>query len=167
MNKYLLGIIVFLILISTNKLSYILGCNINKLLDNVYLTEFFTIAVIYYCIKIFGDKNTKSHLSQSIILYVLLKFFTKMNSTFTIISLIIIGIILIENMLKDKNELVDNSDNSDNSDNLLLENKEKILVMIVVIGFIYNITIKYKQFGKKFNILEFFFSKKCNNLIYT
>ena len=164
MNKYLLGIIVFLILISTNKLSYILGCNINKLLDNVYLTEFFTIAVIYYCIKIFGDKNTKSHLSQSIILYVLLKFFTKMNSTFTIISLIIIGIILIENMLKDKNELLDDEDTSDN---LLLENKEKILVMIVVIGFIYNISIKYKQFGKKFNILEFFFSKKCNNLIYT
>lgn len=164
MNKYLLGIIVFLILISTNKLSYILGCNINKLLDNVYLTEFFTIAVIYYSIKIFGDKNTKSHLSQSIILYVLLKFFTKMNSTFTIISLIIIGIILIENMLKDKNELVDDEDISDN---LLLENKEKILVMIVVIGFIYNISIKYKQFGKKFNILEFFFSKKCNNLIYT
>ena len=164
MNKYLLGIIVFLILISTNKLSYILGCNINKLLDNVYLTEFFTIAVIYYSIKIFGDKNTKSHLSQSIILYVLLKFFTKMNSTFTIISLIIIGIILIENMLKDKNELVDDEDNSDN---LLLENKEKILVMVVVIGFIYNIMIKYKQFGKKFNILEFFFSKKCNNLIYT
>tara|TARA_Y100000389_G_C17347414_1_gene456575 strand:+ start:21 stop:515 length:495 start_codon:yes stop_codon:yes gene_type:complete len=164
MNKYLLGIIVFLILISTNKLSYILGCNINKLLDNVYLTEFFTIAVIYYCIKIFGDKNIKSHLSQSIILYVLLKFFTKMNSTFTIISLIIIGIILIENMLKDKNELVDDEDISDN---LLLENKEKILVMIVVIGFIYNISIKYKQFGKKFNILEFFFSKKCNNLIYT
>ena len=163
MNKYLLGIIVFLILISTNKLSYILGCNINKLLDNVYLTEFFTIAVIYYSIKIFGDKNTKSHLSQSIILYVLLKFFTKMNSTFTIISLIIIGIILIENMLKDKNELVDDEDISDN---LLLENKEKILVMIVVIGFIYNISIKYKQFGKKFNILEFFFSKKCNNLIY-
>ena len=164
MNKYLLGIIVFLILISTNKLSYILGCNINKLLDNVYLTEFFTIAVIYYSIKIFGDKNTKSHLSQSIILYVLLKFFTKMNSTFTIISLIIIGIILIENMLKDKNELVDDEGNSDN---LLLENKEKILVMVVVIGFIYNITIKYKQFGKKFNILEFFFSKKCNNIIYT
>ena len=164
MNKYLLGIIVFLILISTNKLSYILGCNINKLLDNVYLTEFFTIAVIYYCIKIFGDKNTKSHLSQSIILYVLLKFFTKMNSTFTIISLIIIGIILIENMLKDKNELIDDVDNSDN---LLLENKEKILVMVVVIGFIYNISIKYKQFGKKFNILEFFFSKKCNNIIYT
>ena len=164
MNKYLLGIIVFLIIISTNKLSYILGCNINKLLDNVYLTEFFTIAVIYYCIKIFGDKNTKSHLSQSIILYVLLKFFTKMNSTFTIISLIIIGIILIENMLKDKNELIDDVDNSDN---LLLENKEKILVMIVVIGFIYNISIKYKQFGKKFNILEFFFSKKCNNIIYT
>ena len=164
MNKYLLGIIVFLILISTNKLSYILGCNINKLFDNVYFTEFFTIAVIYYCIKIFGDKNTKSHLSQSIILYVLLKFFTKMNSTFTIISLIIIGIILIENMLKDKNELVDDEDISDN---LLLENKEKILVMIVVIGFIYNISIKYKQFGKKFNILEFFFSKKCNNLIYT
>lgn len=163
MNKYLLGIIVFLILISTNKLSYILGCNINKLLDNVYLTEFFTIAVIYYSIKIFGDKNTKSHLSQSIILYVLLKFFTKMNSTFTIISLIIIGIILIENMLKDKNELVDDGDTSDN---LLLENKEKILVMVVVIGFIYNISIKYKQFGKKFNILEFFFSKKCNNLIY-
>jgi len=164
MNKYLLGIIVFLILISTNKLSYILGCNINKLLDNVYLTEFFTIAVIYYSIKIFGDKNTKSHLSQSIILYVLLKFFTKMNSTFTIISLIIIGIILIENMLKDKNELVDDEGNSDN---LLLENKEKILVMVVVIGFIYNITIKYKQFGKKFNILEYFFSKKCNNIIYT
>ena len=138
MNKYLLGIIVFLILISTNKLSYILGCNINKLLDNVYLTEFFTIAVIYYSIKIFGDKNTKSHLSQSIILYVLLKFFTKMNSTFTIISLIIIGIILIENMLKDKNELVDDGDTSDN---LLLENKEKILVMVVVIGFIYNISI--------------------------
>ena len=164
MNKYLLGIILFLILISTNKLSYILGCNINKLLDNVYLTEFFTIAVIYYCIKIFGDKNTKSHLSQSIILYMLLKFFTKMNSTFTIISLIIIGIILIENMLKDKNELVDDDDNSDN---LLLENKEKILVMVVVIGFIYNISVKYKQFGKKFNILEYFFSKKCNNKIYT
>ena len=164
MNKYLLGIIVFLILISTNKLSYILGCNINKLLDNVYFTEFFTIAVIYYCIKIFGDKNTKSHLSQSIILYVLLKFFTKMNSTFTIISLIIIGIILIENMLKDKNELVYDEDNSDNYS---FSNSEKILVMVVVIGFIYNITIKYKQFGKKFNILEFFFSKKCNNIIYT
>ena len=97
-------------------------------------------------------------------MYVLLKFFTKMNSTYTIISLIIIGIILIENMLKDKNELVDDEDISDN---LLLENKEKILVMIVVIGFIYNISIKYKQFGKKFNILEFFFSKKCNNIIYT
>ena len=163
MNKYLLGIIIFLILISTNKLSYILGCNINKILTNVYLTEFFTIAVIYYCIKIFGDKNTKSHLSQSIILYVLLKFFTKLNTTFTIISLIIIGIILIENMLKDKNELIDDVDNSDN---LLLEDKEKILVMVVVIGFIYNISVKYKQFGKKFNILEFFFSKKCNNLIY-
>ena len=164
MNKYLLGIIVFLILISTNKLSYILGCNINKILDNVYLTEFFTIAVIYYCIKIFGDKNTESHLYHSLVLYTLLKFFTKMNTTFTIIALIIIGIILMENMLKDKNELVDDEDNSDN---LLLENKEKILVMIVVIGFIYNITIKYKQFGKKFNILEFFFSKKCNNIIYT
>ena len=164
MNIYLLGIILFLISVSGNKLSYILGCNINKIFENIYLTEFLTFLVIYTSIKIFGDKNIKSHLYHTFSLYILLKFFTKMNTTFTIISLIIIGIILIENMLKDKNELIDDVDNSDN---LLLEDKEKILVMVVVIGFIYNISIKYKQFGKKFNILEFFFSKKCNNLIYT
>ena len=163
MNKYLLGIITLIIIISSNKLSYILGCNINKIFENVYFTEFFTIVLIYYSIKIFGDKNTKSHLSKSIILYVLLKFFTKMNRTYTVISLIIIGFILIENMFKDKNELMDNQDNSDN---FLLEDKEKILVLIIVIGFIYNISIKYKQFGKNFNILEFFFSNKCNNIIY-
>ena len=86
-----------------------------------------------------------------------------MNRTYTVISLIIIGFILIENMFKDKDELMDNQDNSDN---FLLEGKEKILVLIIVIGFIYNISIKYKQFGKNFNILEFFFSNKCNNIIY-
>jgi len=163
MNKYLLGIIIFVISLSTNKLSYILGCNINKIFENIYFTEIFSIIIIYYSIKIIGDKNTKSHLYKAIILYVLLKFFTKMNRTFTIISLIIIGFILIENMFKNKNELMDDQSNSDN---FFLEDKEKILVLVILIGFIYNISIKYKQLGKKFNILEFFFSKKCNNLIY-
>lgn len=164
MNKYLLGIIIFLILISTNKLSYVLGCNINKILDNVYLTEFFTIIFIYYTIKIFGDKNTKSHLYHSLSLYVLLKFFSKMNSTFTVVALLIIGFILIEDMLSDKNELLQDKNEKDE---YTFSRGEKLLIIVIIVGFFYNLRGKYKEYGSKFSILEYFFSKKCNNIIYT
>ena len=164
MNKYLLGIIIFLILISTNKLSYVLGCNINKILDNVYLTEFFTIIFIYYAVKIFGDQNTKSHLYHSLSLYVLLKFFSKMNSTFTIIALLIMLFILFEDMLKDKNELLKDENTKDN---YLINEGEKLLIIVVIIGFFYNLRGKYKEYGSKFSLLKYFFSKKCNNIIYS
>tara|TARA_A100001015_G_scaffold121914_1_gene135172 strand:- start:983 stop:1480 length:498 start_codon:yes stop_codon:yes gene_type:complete len=165
MNKYLLGILLLILIISSNKLSYFLGCNVNKLLDNIYITEFITIIIIYYSIKIFGDKNTKSHLIHTITLYIIFKFFARMNDTFTIISLLIIAFILIENMLKNEDVLLDEKNSI--SDNIQLDDKEKLLVGVIVIGFIYNIYLKYNQFGTKFNIIKFFFSNKCNNKIYT
>ena len=40
---------------------------------------------------------------------------------------------------------------------------EKLLIVIIIMGFIINIYKKNKEFGKKFNLLKFFFNKNCNN----
>ena len=164
MNKYLIGIIIFIVIISTNKLSYILGCNINKILGNVYMTELFTIIVIYYSIKIFGDININNHLYHSIILYSLLKLFTKLNYTFTIICFLIIGSMLFDKMLNE-NDSIRKSFYKKN-EKLIIEDKEKLLIGVILVGFIYNIIKKKSDFGNKFNLITFIFSKKCNNKIY-
>ena len=161
MNIYLLGIILFLISISGNKLSYILGCNLNKVFENIYFTEFLTFLVIYTSIKIFSDKGIKSHLYHIFTLHILLKFFTKMNRTYTIISLMIIGFIIVDNILKEKEISMD----SDNSDKYSLDNSEKLLIIVIIVGFFTNLNKKYNDFGSKFNLLDFFFSKNCNNKI--
>ena len=68
-------------------------------------------------------------------------------------------------MIKDKEKLL--NDNEDKTDTFnKLTGKEKILIVIIFIGFIYNVIKKYSDFGKKFSIIEFFFSKKCKNVIY-
>ena len=162
MNIYLLGLILFLIGVSGNKLSYILGCNINKIFSNIYFTEFLTFLVIYTSIKVFGDKDIKSHLYHTLTLYILLKFFSKMNKTYTIISLMIIGFIIIDNVIKEKELTLDEED----KDKYSLDNSEKLLVLVIIVGFFTNLNKKYTEFGSKFNLFDFFFSKKCNNKIY-
>ena len=163
MNKYLLGILILILIISSNKLSYFLGCNINKILNNVYFTEILTILIIYNSIKIF-EREGDYHLFHSIILYIIFKFFTRMNKTFTIISLLIIAFILLEDTFLNKKKL---EDENNDKHSFSLQDKEKFVIGIIVIGFLYNIYLKYNQFGSKFNIMKFFFSNKCNNKIYS
>jgi hypothetical protein len=163
MNKYLLGILILILIISSNKLSYFLGCNINKILNNVYFTEILTILIIYNSIKIFESEGDY-HLFHSIILYIIFKFFTRMNKTFTIISLLIIAFILLEDTFLNKKKL---EDENNDKHSFSLQDKEKLVIGIIVIGFLYNIYLKYNQFGSKFNIMKFFFSNKCNNKIYS
>ena len=162
MNKYLIGIIILILMISSNKLSYFLGCNINKIMNNIYVTEFLTILIIYNSIKLFENKSEKIHLFHSIMLYLIFKFFTRMNKTFTIISLLIIGFLLLEDTFKNDEKQEKNKKKHSFS----LEDKEKIVVGIIIVGFIYNVYLKDNQFGNKFTIIKFFFSNKCNNKIY-
>ena len=90
MNILLNGLIIFILLLSTNKLTYLYGCNLNKILDNIVVLEFVSIIVIFYFVNIFHNKSLKQHIYISIFLWILIKLFSKLDIYFTITTMIII-----------------------------------------------------------------------------
>ena len=173
MNILLNGLIIFILLISTNKLTYLYGCNLNKILNNIVILELITILVIFYFIHIFNNKGLEQHIYISILLWILIKLFSKLDLSFTIIAFIIIFYIFfdklkhVEKIEEKVNKNEENKENYKDNKSLLQEitnlNKmEKLLIVIIIVGFIINLNKKHKQFGKKFNILKFIFNKKCN-----
>ena len=176
MNILLNGLIIFILLISTNKLTYLYGCNLNKILDNIVVLESVSIIVIFYFVNIFHNKSLKQHIYISIFLWILIKLFSKLDIYFTITTMIIIIYIFYKKLKTDK--YIDNDkDNDKDKEELILSNEskgilqtitefdkiEKLLIVIIIIGFIINLYKKNKEFGKKFNLLKFIFNKKCNN----
>ena len=67
-------------------------------------------------------------------------------------------------MLKDKNELLQDDNEKDT---YTFSDSEKLLIIVIIVGFFYNLRGKYKDYGSKFSILKYLFSKKCNNIIYS
>ena len=174
MNILLNGLIIFILLLSTNKLSYLYGCNLNKILDNIVILELVSIMVIFYFVDIFHNKGLKQHIYISIFLWILIKLFSKLDIYFSIITMIIIFYIFYKKLKEDKYKDKDKNKNkeelilSKESKGLLqsitdLDKLEKLLIVIIIIGFIINLNKKNKEFGKKFNLSKFFFNKKCNN----
>jgi len=170
MNLLLNGLIIFILLLSTNKLSYLYGCNLNKILDNIVILELVSIMVIFYFVDIFHNKGLKQHIYISIFLWILIKLFSKLDINFSIITMILIFYIFYKKLKEDKNKEKEKEELilSKESQGLLqsitdLDKLEKLLIVIIIIGFIINLNKKNKEFGKKFNLSKFFFNKKCNN----
>ena len=170
MNILLNGLIIFILLLSTNKLSYLYGCNLNKILNNIVILELLSITVIFYFVDIFHNKGLKQHIYISIFLWILIKLFSKLDLYFSIITFIIIFYIFFYKIKQGKKvgkgnikKIADKENKSLLQEITDLNKIEKLLIVIIIVGFIINLNKKNKQFGKKFNLVKFIFNKKCNN----
>lgn len=174
----------YLLLFSQN-IFYVLNCNVQKfLLNNIYFRQvmifftiyFFTFVLDWYTPynifpKIFVSDKTDllRFLLMSFIIYIFFVLTTCLNLTYTIALFFLIFILLNMYLYKnseittqEKDELIDPTNFTnifDLTKSYYIINVVQVsIILLIIIGFFYNLFISKKQQGKKFKFIKFLFS---------
>tara|TARA_B100001758_G_C18339614_1_gene573589 strand:+ start:370 stop:906 length:537 start_codon:yes stop_codon:yes gene_type:complete len=165
---------VFLLILSVmgNFIAETLGCRTQKLLsDNMYAKHFVVLILIYFAIG-FTNKssayNPLVHIKSAFVIWIGFILFTKMEMKFTIIAFIIFIIIYLLNDFK--NFYQENNSNQENNKKIKMVNSsikmlEKMVLGLLIVGFIIYSSKQYLDRGNNFSILKLIFgSKKCDSI---
>ena len=159
--------------VSGNFLAETLGCQSQKVLENMFVKHILIFFMIYFTIDFTqSDKNIINpfvNVLKALSVWILFNLFTHMNIIPTFIVFIILMVLFfisnyrhyIDEKIKQekKNKNLENLDNS-------LKLSQKILfviiILIIIIGCIAYYLEKRKEYGRGFKIWKFIFGvKKC------
>ena len=156
----------------------LLGCPLQKLLENnIFARQFAYFIVILFTSSFLDDgkSSPRHHFKNAFLVYLFILVFTKMKIFYTIIVFFLILSIYVlhlyiryyKNKINNKNSLTDNYYIQLNKK---LENINKILIyisiIILIIGFTNFLFYKKKEYGNKFDIIQFIFGiKYCKKKI--
>lgn len=166
-DNILKGVLLIIIILSGNYLGQMLGCNLQILFTTDIVSKnmilFFTI---YFTLSLFSDEPTHplEHLKYSIILFVIFKIFTRMQREYTFLCILTLTFITIaehyKNYLKYNKQFEKYDDIFSKQMNLI-----SFFIIILIIGHIRYLKIKYLEYGENFNIFEFYFHRQtCKSL---
>jgi hypothetical protein len=161
------ALLLLLLAVMGNFVAETMGCQTQKLLqNNMIIKSLIIFSLIYYTTNFTSKtiEDPKIRLYHSFRLWIGFLLFTKMNSFFTIISLILIMIVYyLDNLIKYETK---NNKNKKDTEKYLRIQKilEKILIVFILIGFTLYFIKQYRE-HKKFSIVKFLFGvTKCQSL---
>ena len=159
--------IIFLI-VSGNYLGDLIGCKMKYLLtENIYVKHLLLFLLIFITIGLVNeekDRHPMDIMKDMIFLYILYIIVTRTNIYFTIILLVSIFILYIIDEIE-KYE-IKKSDTEDNKEKFIKmkDYVTKIIIFIIIFGFIYYLYDKRKEYKKNFNLFTFLLGKtNCKN----
>jgi len=148
------GLGIIFLLISASFLGESLGCQIQKILaNNIYAKHLLIFISIYFSIDMFSNKsrNPLLDIRDTVLIWVLFLFFTKMHLSMTIAALCMLIIARIvskyEQYLIDNNKSVDNIKQIKNS--FLV-----ITVVLIIIGFSLYSVKQYREHYENFSVVK-------------
>jgi hypothetical protein len=162
-NKIILAIFIFYLIIFSNYTKELLGCKLKKILkNNIYSKHLIAFILLYLLINIIDDDNNDENseiykFGYSFILYILFIITSRIPYYLIIIIFILLVILYNINKIKIKNK---------NEDKYIYMELFVILIIIffMSIGFIFYGLEKYCEYGKNFSISTFIIGNiKCKN----
>lgn len=169
-ESYMMAAFLVIVAISGNFLAETLGCQFQKLLNNMVFKNLLIYFTIYFTIEVSSSKDiVKNPLKiawESLIVWTMFKFFTRMNLIPTI-TVILLGVIIF--IISQYRKVIENNnqDNNVTDEKLLLIQKllyNSIIIIICVSVIVYYIE-KRKEHKKSFNFWKFLFGvNKCKSV---
>ena len=167
-NKIILAIFVFYLIIFSNYTKELLGCKLKQIFKkNIYSKHLIAFILLYFLINIIDDSEDENSdiykFGYSFILYILFIITTRIPYYLIIIILILLVILYNINKIKIKNK---NEDTNKYLDKYIYMELFVIFIILffMAIGFIYYGLEKYCEYGKNFSISTFVIGNiKCNN----
>mgnify|MGYP003682319129 CR=1 len=164
LDNILIGVLLVIIIVSGNYLGQMIGCNFQYLFTtDVLFKNLILIFTIYFTLSISNTTLTHpfNNFKFSMLLYIIFKIFTRMPKEYSFICIIILTFITVSEQYKsyllgiqnyDKYKLVTKRQ----------QNLVALFLILLIVGHIRYIKTKYLRYGKKFNIIDFyFFGGKC------
>ena len=169
LNKIILAIFLFYLIIFSNYTKELLGCKLKKIFkNNIYSKHLIAFILLYLLINIIDDDNNDENseiykFGYSFILYILFIITSRIPYYLIIIIFILLVILYNINKIKIKNK---NEDTNKYLDKYIYMELFVILIILffMAIGFIYYGLEKYCEYGKNFSISTFVIGNiKCKN----
>ena len=168
-ENYMMAAFLVIVAISGNFLAETLGCQFQKLLNNMIFKNLLIYFTIYFTIEISSSKDIIKNPSkiawESLMVWTIFKFFTRMNIIPTII-VILVGVIIFV-ISQYRNAIENNNRDKMTSEKLLLIQNilYNSMIVIIFISVIIYYFEKRKEHNKSFNFLTFLFGvNKCKSL---
>lgn len=162
------GFFLLFLAVSGNYIAEIMGCEVQYYFtNNRIFKQFIVFLLIYFTIN-FTDKlhiSPLENFKKSITLWIFFTLFTKMDITFTLISIFILLSIFIIEKQKQYEILKTKTDKKTKDYDNIQQKLLVILMVIVTVGFLRYFFSKKREYKSKFNILTFFTGiKKCKSI---
>ena len=165
LTNYIVGVFLLILAISGGFVAETLSCKVQKLLsENMIVKNLVIILILFFVLGLTGDNETPPHsvFLDSLIIWVFILIFNKMNLLFTLISFILIAILLVIKNYYDyyiKNDIEIKTDFLHNLFSTILYAN----IIVILIGFSIYFRKQYKEHYKNFSFLTFIFGNtKCS-----
>ena len=160
-----IGVFLLVLAISGGFVAETLSCKVQKLLsENMVIKNLVIILILFFVLGLTGDNETPPHsvFIDSLIIWVFILIFNKMNVLFTLISFILMAILLVIKKYYDyyikKNIEIKTNFLHNLFSTILYAN-----IVVILIGFAIYFRKQYKEHYKNFSFLTFIFGKtKCS-----
>lgn len=173
---YMMAVFIVIIIISGNFLTETLGCQFQKILNNMIFKNILIYFTIYFTIELSSDisipENPLITAKKALAVWLIFKFFTRMNLIPTICVILLGSIMFVISQYREFLKYQNTNNNDDNStisdenidQNLaIIQNALFNLIFVVVtISFFGYFIEKRREYKKNFSFLTFLFGvKKC------
>jgi hypothetical protein len=157
---YSIPLLLLFLVVTGNFIGQLLPCKLQDVItNNMYLKHLIAFLILLFVIEI-GERKYKTFTElflNSLIIYFVFLLATRVSIKFFVAFVLIISLIYILLIYKEKQ-----SDESIKLNIIQLSNILYYLALFVLImGVLYNFNKKRKKHGKDFNILRFFFGSEC------
>ena len=165
LTNYIVGVFLLILAISGGFVAETLSCKVQKLLkENMLVKNLVIILILFFVLGLTGDNNSPPHyiFIDSLIIWIFILIFNKMNLLFTLISFTLLAILLVIKNYYDyytKNNIEIKTDLLYNLFNTVLYAN----IIVIFIGFAIYFKKQYKEHYKNFSFLTFIFGNtKCS-----
>lgn len=155
------AIFVFLLLISGNFIGELLPCKVQQTMrENMFIKHFLGyMTLLFFVVLTLPELFEEKIITSSIVLYVFFLFFSKVYYIFWFIIVFIFGILyLVSTYYKTKIQQGTHEKQKDNK--YMVWIRSSLIYTIcgsTIVGFLIYMGNKKREFGKKFNFIEFLF----------
>lgn len=160
------SLFLLVLVISGNYVGELLGCKVRNILhNNVYVKHFTLFSLIYFTLGLVGDnkKHPYTVLKETIEIYILYIILSKTN--YYVTGIILLLLFIMYNIDEYQEYMDENKKEYDKEkyDNIK-DNITKLILMLLIFGFIYYLYDKKKEYKNKFKFKKFIFGNvECRN----
>jgi hypothetical protein len=148
-------------------LSSMVNCDLQKLMtENMYFRHIVGIIAFFFLFTVI-DKDNKLHIidiwKKTIFIYAIFLLMIKSKWYF---SLPVLSILVVDQTIKTHIEYLTNLNENDKNIQEFEKTRSlfyKLMIVIIIIGFIHYSVRQYNEFGKDFSLVKLLLSSKCKN----